>query len=93
MRLCVVVIAVLIAAPAEAAPSLKERAAKLLRFLPRPLAGWSKVEEAVVGESGPFTRELSARRRYRKGKAVEEILEMGMRRDRLLKKQGVPAVA
>jgi hypothetical protein len=66
------------AIPAEAAPPpLKQRAAKLMRFLPKVPAGWSKVEEEVVGKESAMTgKELSVRRRYRKGKAAEEIIEI-----------------
>lgn len=62
---------------AEAAPTLQKRAEALKRFLPKVPAGWTKVEESVVGQESPMTgNELSARRRYRKGKAAEEIVEI-----------------
>jgi hypothetical protein len=72
-----VLLAQLLALPADAAPTLKQRADKLLRFLPRPPAGWSKVEEAVeASDSAMSGKALAARRRYRKGKALEEIVEL-----------------
>jgi hypothetical protein len=60
---------------ADAAPSLKDRATKLKAFLPKAPAGWSMVEEQVIAQDSAMSgRELGVTRKYRKGKAEEEIV-------------------
>lgn len=59
----------------EAGPSLKDRATKLKAFLPKAPAGWSMVEEQVIAQDSAMSgRELGVVRKYRKGKAEEEVV-------------------
>jgi hypothetical protein len=77
LALCCVGLLWTVPAASAPPPPLKPRAEKLLRFLPKVPAGWKKADEKVVASESSFGgKELSVRRRYQKGKNVEEIVEI-----------------